>query len=111
MSTQPTRHQRKRTKGWKKPAGSICVTRPGPFGNPYETAEEFEEALRFALLVTAYNRKTNSQYTTLVKREQHMMRIAGRLEELRNKDLLCFCPLEKACHADVLIRFANEAAQ
>ena len=31
----PRRIQRKRLKGWRKPPGSVCVTRPGIFGNPY----------------------------------------------------------------------------
>jgi hypothetical protein len=41
--------------------------------------------------------------------------IAGRLgitvdqvrEELRGRDLACYCPLGEPCHADVLIEIAN----
>lgn len=29
------------------------------------------------------------------------------IAELRGKDLACFCPLDKPCHADVLIEIAN----
>lgn len=29
------------------------------------------------------------------------------LEELRGKDLACFCPLDRPCHADVLLELAN----
>jgi hypothetical protein len=28
--------------------------------------------------------------------------------ELRGKDLACWCPLDQPCHADVLLRIANE---
>lgn len=28
-------------------------------------------------------------------------------EELRGKDLLCWCPLDQPCHADVLLEIAN----
>ena len=41
--------------------------------------------------------------------------LAGRLditveqiqEELRGRDLACYCPLDEPCHADVLIQIAN----
>jgi len=32
------------------------------------------------------------------------------LEPLRGKDLMCFCPLDQPCHADVLLEYANEGA-
>lgn len=28
--------------------------------------------------------------------------------ELRGKDLMCFCPLDQPCHADVLLEIANQ---
>lgn len=31
----PRRVQRKRTKGWKLPRNTVCVSRPGIFGNPF----------------------------------------------------------------------------
>jgi hypothetical protein len=39
----PERLQRRRTPGWTKPPGAVCVTRlrrghPGPYGNPYVVA-------------------------------------------------------------------------
>jgi hypothetical protein len=30
------------------------------------------------------------------------------LDELRGKDLMCWCPLDQPCHADVLLEIANE---
>jgi len=33
------------------------------------------------------------------------------LEPLRGKDLACWCPLDKPCHADVLLKFLEEARQ
>ena len=41
--------------------------------------------------------------------------LAGRLDitvahvrnELRGRDLACYCPLDEPCHADVLIEIAN----
>jgi len=42
--------------------------------------------------------------------------VAGRLRvsiddvtrELRGRDLACYCPLDRPCHADVLLAIANE---
>lgn len=31
----PKRIQRKRTKGFRLPPNTVCVTRPGPLGNPW----------------------------------------------------------------------------
>lgn len=35
-------------------------------------------------------------------------RITVALEELRGKDLACWCSPNQPCHADVLLRIANE---
>ena len=31
-----------------------------------------------------------------------------KVKELRGKNLACFCPLDRACHADTLLQLANE---
>ncbi len=40
-----------------------------------------------------------------------LLRIGGHplemVQELRGKDLACWCPLECECHADVLLELAN----
>ena len=39
---RPVRIQRQRTKGWKMPPNTVCVTRPGKYGNPFNfTSAEF----------------------------------------------------------------------
>ena len=34
--------------------------------------------------------------------------LAQARAELRGKNLACFCPLDQPCHADVLLRMAND---
>lgn len=34
--TKPIRIQRRRVKGWKMPANTVSVTRPGKWGNPFD---------------------------------------------------------------------------
>jgi hypothetical protein len=37
-----------------------------------------------------------------------MVQDPGWLEPLRGKDLACWCPVGEACHADLLLRLAND---
>jgi hypothetical protein len=96
----PKRIQRSRRKGWKMPANAIYVGRPTKWGNPYPV-EEFgrDEAVgRFRVLFERRAQGLDTEFPL------------PSLEELRGKDLACWCPLDKKCHADVLIEEANREA-
>ncbi|KKK82573.1 hypothetical protein LCGC14_2802060 [marine sediment metagenome] len=54
MADRPIRVQRKRTKGWRMPSNTVCVTRPSRWGNPWPV-----DALRRAL-VHAYDWSGNT---------------------------------------------------
>ena len=88
----PKRIQRKRTKGWKMPEGAIYVGRPSRWGNPFSLPNY-----------------TRAQAITNFRTRMIGMRAIGALDlsELRGKDLACWCPLDKPCHADVLLEMAN----
>lgn len=94
------RIQRKRTKGWKMPKHTRCVTRPGVFGNPFKTAAEFR-----VWLVRLLDGGPKPAMDT--NEAKHMGVIANRIDELRGLNLACYCGLDKECHADVLMEFAN----
>ncbi len=109
----PVRVKLSRKKGWKMPEGAVMVSRPSKWGNPYvvglvscscrtvdecyhntfhcETAEEAVEA-----------------YRSWMEMIQEQSPKRHDLEELRGKDLACWCDLENACHASVLLEMANE---
>jgi hypothetical protein len=111
---KPKRIQRKRTKGWRMPPNTVCVTRPSDWGNPFrvdcramvppdwllipfpddnripvepETAEEAVALYRLYILAS-------------------LRATPNLLEPLRGKNLACYCPLDKPCHADVLLELA-----
>ena len=86
--TTPKRIQRKRTKGWRMPAGAVYVGRQTKWGNPFTVAEC---GLQGAILGF----------------ERHVLPHLP-MHELRGKDLACWCPLNAPCHADVLLKVANE---
>lgn len=92
-ATTPKRIQRRRTKGWRMPKNAVYVGRPSIFGNPFPGD------------LPQFKRWLAGQ----VRGAGGLRRIAliDRLRELRGKDLACWCPLDKPCHADVLLEIAN----
>lgn len=82
----PVRIQRKRVPGWRQPPGAIYVGRPTVWGNPFKGPEAVEEYRKW---VTAL---------PLARKA---------VQELRGKDLCCWCPPGQPCHADVLLELAN----
>ena len=97
----PVRIQRKRSKGWKKPEGAVNVTRPGKWGNPFSVAEYGRD-------LAIFNFRQRMRNLALIN--------PAAFDELRGKDLMCFCPLYDnigrriPCHADVLLEIANAPA-
>ena len=83
------------------PKGVIYVGRPTKWGNPYKVSE----TLSREQAVDAY-RMYIQHYAATEPSEVE-------LNELRGKDLACWCPLVDKdgnpvpCHADVLLEIAN----
>ena len=89
----PKRIQRKRTKGWKMPEGAVYVGRPTPYGNPFDVSTYGRElAIR--------NFRNRCVGLVAIKPDF--------FEELRGKDLACWCALDQPCHADVLLEVSNQ---
>jgi hypothetical protein len=103
----PERIQRKRTKGWKMPPNTVNVTRPGKWGNPARIGmwRNFnrEDAVRSFRGWITRDLSYRSYEITFGKPPtcEEIKR------ELGGKNLACFCPLDRPCHADVLLEMAN----
>ena len=79
------------------PPNTVYVGRPSKWGNPYwigcndyktieEVLEDYREHIKILLnYPDEYN-----------------------LDELRGKDLACWCPLDKPCHVDVLLELLEK---
>jgi hypothetical protein len=89
---KPIRIQRKRTKGWKMPENTVYVGRPSKCGNPYPVGKNF----------------TAKQAVRLYRKFAEQWNIEEDAQELKGKNLACFCPLDQPCHADVLLELANK---
>lgn len=85
----PERIQRKRTRGWRMPVGAMSG---------------LSEIERRHWLVDRYERELLERGGT---GEDRFIRLPQLREALRGKDLVCWCPLDLPCHADVLLRIAN----
>lgn len=82
------RIQRKRQKGWHMPATSVYVGRPSKWGNPFRLGDW---TLKASL--------DNYRWWLDKKLEEN----PHFLDELKGKDLCCWCRKELPCHADILM--------
>lgn len=116
----PRRVQLSRKKGWRMPANTVSVSRPGLFGNPFMHEDRAEAVKAFRLycrggtqafemgpgkLQFAADMNVNSLHHAWPE----WLRTEG-LPKLRGKNLACWCPLDAPCHADVLLELANAQA-
>lgn len=120
---EPRRIQRKRVKGWRLPEGAKCVTRPGPWGNPFTLewvrlgnyagipGEDLTDyAARVLAVSTFATWLTDDAYAAPFPNSLHKRRewMLTNLPKLAGLDLACWCPLPKDgepdyCHAAVLL--------
>ena len=124
----PRRIQRRRAKGWRLPAGAICVDRSTKLGNPFwidEQAQQLTYTDRDGYVVTGGPTCTRAEliavHAAWVQRQPipwpKGVTLHGNLPEpppreairaLRGHHLACYCPPTLACHADILLKLANE---
>jgi hypothetical protein len=104
------RIQRSRRKGWRLPPSTHYVGRPTRWGNPFRVGRDDE----------GYWTVSHGGNHWVVPTQMAAYRLAIELyaawctsfvpdiiTALRDKNLACWCPLDRPCHADVLLRIAN----
>ena len=98
MTLNPRRVQRSRAAGYRMPPQTKSVCRPGPFGNPFIIGKDVVDAAAAV-----------AQYRIWLDETPEGQAIAQRARTfLRGWNLACFCALDQPCHADVLLKIANE---
>jgi hypothetical protein len=90
----PRRLRLSRQKGARLPKNAVVVARPTKWGNPYKLGP-----LTRAEIIAAYKRDLLAGKLRVT--------VADVRRELRGRDLACWCKLDEACHADVLLKIAN----
>lgn len=125
----PRRITRKRSRGWKMPPNTVYVGRPSKWGNPFVVDRDdrgwivrFFDARGISYQVSPNTQHeahasatrlyvaylTNDGSKPAQNRDDGGMFLAELArQELRGKNLSCWCPADMPCHADVLLLIAN----
>ena len=126
MTTRPQRIQRQRVKGWRKPANTVCVSRPSRWGNPFaarpvgdrwqvidlgdrsgalrEEPQFFPERHYAAVFAVRFFELHTGPMGLYEYSGDDLRALSG---ELGGRNLACWCPLDQPCHADSLLRIAQ----
>lgn len=125
----PERIQLSRKRGWRKPEGVVNVARPTKWGNPwrvveappnwqYKPGEWCVEDSGGALFGGFASKREAAAFAVERYRQaieddrQYGRNMLGfhyaELDELRGKDLACWCGPDDPCHGDPLLSAANE---
>jgi hypothetical protein len=120
----PARIQRRRTKGWRAPAGAKYVGRGTRWGNPWTVVQTRTGwGVNWVPLGRASEPERPWTVAASSRRAAHVMVVTlfreyldngpelverARLE-LAGRDLMCWCAPEFACHVDVWLAVANAA--
>lgn len=119
--SDPIRIQLSRAKGWKMPPNTVKVDRTTKWGNPFKVTPKQDAKA----VVGAFNsilRGPQSKVFDACKLPEggidalgglrllmYRNHLLSELEELRGKNLACWCKIGAPCHADVLLKLANKA--
>lgn len=108
----PVRVTLSRQAGWRMPPNTVRVSRPGKWGNRFrigDTAEVWGDpgVVRFVPINDAATAVAMFEQWLQLVLEQHPKIMRPALDELRGKNLACWCKPGTPCHADVLLRLAN----
>lgn len=109
------------------PPNTVKVARPTKWGNPFVVERDGELwCVRDSLGIWSITKETRAEANRAAVRlfraylandgsQPGQIRDAGGAflaqiapEELGGKNLACYCPLDRPCHADVLLEIANE---
>jgi hypothetical protein len=115
---KPIRIQRKRKKGFKMPPNTVYVGRPSKWGNPFVVGEPMPlselhelgyevdghvEAKEDVICMSA--EEALKYYEKMILKSPYLLNM---LNELKGKNLACWCRPDEPCHAEILLKLANK---
>lgn len=114
MTVKPKRIQLRRTKGWKLPPNTVKVDRSTKWGNQFQVGSTFQsvddDGNVLGEYVCASTRQAVELYRNYLESDFGDDLYWDAKEQLRGKNLACWCKPGDPCHADVLLEIANESA-
>jgi len=111
----PCRLRLQRSAGSRLPAGAVKVDRSSPWGNPFVVGGPWHErsARAWAWSLDARLPPPDSNAEAVQRFAERLVGDSAAQDRvrahLRGRDLACWCRLDEPCHADVLLRVANQA--
>lgn len=109
---EPSRIRLSRAKGYRMPSGAMKVDRSTRWGNPFNATQTYEAFPMWGLPIPLVKLRAAPSLERCL--DMYAAWLLARLsanpeflEPLRGKTLACWCPLDKPCHAEILLRLAN----
>lgn len=119
------RIQRKRTKGWRMPENAKYVGRPTKWGNPFRlTPDGFIQCystngkILDPWIMWSYSNGFETKDIVELyglwlkgdlKTKAPYLPTPPSIDELKGKDLACFCSLSEPCHVDAILEQFSSA--
>jgi hypothetical protein len=103
---KPKRIQRKRTKGWRMPENTVYVGRGSFWGNPFKVGvdgDAKECIKKYANHILPF--KHGGTFDEYIHSEMMLRAIK---DDLKGKNLACWCKEGEPCHGDFLLELAND---
>jgi Domain of unknown function (DUF4326) len=94
---RPSRIQYSRARGWREPFHTVLVSRGTRWGNPFLVSADGSANRERA--VQAFREALVDGHLDITVEEVR--------RQLKGWNLGCWCPLDRPCHADVLLEVAN----
>lgn len=107
----PCRVQLSRSPGWRMPANTVKVDRTTRWGNPFAVhgdGQRMDRGLAVALFTQLLDKQGGWQARP--QRSVEWTSLQEVRAQLRGRNLACWCPPHEPCHAQVLLRLANQLA-
>jgi Domain of unknown function (DUF4326) len=96
----PIRVQYSRARGWREPAGTVPVSGDTRWRNPFLVGEDG----------TSNRERAVAEFRAALEAGRLDVTVADVRHQLKGQNLGCWCPLDRPCHADVLLEVANSGA-
>lgn len=104
----PVRVQLSRAKGWRMPPNTVKVDRSTVWGNPFKVGDSVQADPDGPIAICFSQAEAVEAYSYLMGLPM-MATFRGKVtNHLRGKNLACWCKPGTPCHADVLLKLANE---
>jgi len=95
-------------------ANTVYVGRPTIYSNPFVIGKP---DLTLGLVVVKDRQEAVREFKNMLNPKRAYVQVHGFnykeykkiiRSELKGKNLACFCPLDQPCHADILLKIAND---